>query len=227
MSRKEKRQVKDDSFKPVELKARTPNQSTYIRAMRSSDITFVHGPPGTGKTHVAIGLAVQMIRAEQLKKIVIARPLVSLGKDMGFLPGGIESKIGPYLIPCFDELHYYLSFAMIKQWQNGGMIEVAPLSTMRGRTLKDCFVIVDEAQNAEYVEVKTLLTRIGENSKMVMAGDIYQSDLPLRKQGAFEEAMDRLKNMQGITEVELGPEDIIRHRLIAEIDHRLFDFGKD
>ena len=229
MSRKEKRQVKDNDsgYKPIELKARTPGQSTYIRAMRNSDITFVHGPPGTGKTHVAIGLAVQMIRAEHLNKLIIARPLVSLGKDMGFLPGGIDSKVGPYVIPCFDELNYYLSLSMIKQWQNQGIIEIAPLSTMRGRTLKNAFIIVDEAQNAEHVEVKTLLTRIGDPVRMVMAGDIYQSDLPLRKQGAFEEAMDRLSNLEGISEVSLGPEDIVRHRLISEIDKRLSDFGKD
>lgn len=212
----------DPGYKPNSLSARTPNQKTYIKAMQKSDITFVTGPAGTGKTHVAIGMAVQMVRAGHLDRIIVTRPLVSVGKDMGFLPGNIEDKVGPYIQPCFDELNYYLSLSMIGQWQRERVIEILPLSMMRGRTLNNAFVILDEAQNASKPEIKTLLTRIGEPSRLVVVGDAEQSDLPAHERGAFNEATDRLDGMDGFTHIKLGSEDIVRHRLISDIIKRLW-----
>ena len=212
----------DPGFKPVSLAARTPNQRTYIKTMLKSDITFVSGPAGTGKTHVAIGMAVQMVRSGQLDRIIVTRPLVGVGKDMGYLPGNIEDKVGPYIRPCFDELNYYLSLSMIGQWQCERIIEIVPLSMMRGRTLNNAFVILDEAQNATKAEIKTLLTRIGEPSRLVVVGDTDQSDLPNHETGAFNEAIDRLDGMDGFTYIKLGSEDIVRHRLISDIIKRLW-----
>ena len=212
----------DPGYKPVSLAARTPNQRTYIKTMQKTDITFVSGPAGTGKTHVAIGMAVQMVRAGQLDRIIVTRPLVSVGKDMGFLPGNIEDKVGPYIQPCFDELNYYLSLSMIGQWQRERIIEILPLSMMRGRTLNNAFVLLDEAQNASKPEIKTLLTRIGEPSRLVVVGDTEQSDLPNHEAGAFNEAIGRLDGMDGFTHIKLGSEDIVRHRLISEIITRLW-----
>jgi phosphate starvation-inducible PhoH-like protein len=221
-SRKSQKKGVDPGFKPVRLTPRTENQNEYIKSIHNNDITFCIGPAGTGKTHVAIGMAVQMVRQEFLNRIIITRPLVSVGKDMGYLPGDIMAKIGPYVTPCFDELNYYLSFSMIKQWQVEKRIEVVPLSMMRGRTLNSAFIILDEAQNSTHSELKTLLTRLGEPSRVVLAGDIGQSDLPTRERGAFSEAWDRLKGVEGINRIVLTDKDIVRHRLIGEISRRLW-----
>ncbi len=212
----------DPGFKSVSLTARTPNQRTYIKAMIKSDITFVSGPAGTGKTHVAIGMAVQMVRSDQLNRIIVTRPLVGVGKDMGYLPGNIEDKVGPYIQPCFDELNYYLSLSMIGSWQREKVIEIVPLFMMRGRTLNNAFVVLDEAQNATKSEIKTLLTRIGEPSRLVVVGDTEQSDLPVCEAGAFNDAIGRLDGMEGFTHIQLGSEDIVRHRLISNIIQRLW-----
>ncbi len=224
MARKDKmpKSGQDPGFKPVRLTPRTENQRTYIHTVMENDITFVAGPAGTGKTHIAIGLAVQMLRGDFIERIIVTRPLVSVGKDMGFLPGDIGEKVGPYIQPCFDELNYYLSFSMMTQLVREKRIEIVPLSMMRGRTFNRSFVILDEAQNAERIEVKTLLTRIGVDSKMVIAGDLRQSDLYPDQQGAFKDAMDRLQGVEGIGISVLGPEDIVRHRLISTILDRLW-----
>ncbi len=212
----------DPGFKPVSLQARTENQKLYIKSMNLNDITFVTGPAGTGKTHVAIGKAVQMIREESLDRLIITRPLVSVGKDMGFLPGDIDSKVGPYIQPCFDELNYYLSLAMIGSWQREKKIEIVPLSMMRGRTFNNAFVLLDEAQNATKDEIKTLLTRIGDPSRLVVVGDTKQSDLHPSEEGAFSEATRLLEGMDGFKHISLGTEDIVRHRLIGNIIKRLW-----
>lgn len=212
----------DPGFKPVQLKARSLHQHDYIRSIRENDITFCTGPAGTGKTHVAIGMAIQMIRQGFLDRIIITRPLVSVGKDMGFLPGDIMDKVGPYVTPCFDELNYYMSPSMIRQWQYDKRIEVVPLSMMRGRTFNDAFVILDEAQNATKTELKMLLTRLGESSRLVLAGDIRQSDLPHSEQGAFGDARERLCGVSGISDIQLTEQDIVRHRLIGQISRLLW-----
>lgn len=209
-------------FKPRALTARTPNQKTYIQTIVGNDITLCHGPAGTGKTHVACGLAVQMLKKGEIERICITRPIVGTGRDMGFLPGTMEEKIGPYLVPLFDELSYYLEAAKIKQMLADEILRIVPLSMMRGRTFNDSFIILDEAQNATLHELKMLLTRIGEGTKMVLSGDLYQSDLEPRDQGAFNAVVNSLRTVSsGIGVVSLTDADIVRHPLIAEISRRL------
>jgi phosphate starvation-inducible PhoH-like protein len=192
-----------------------------MKSVRQNDITFVFGPAGTGKTHVAVGLAVRGLQNQQFDRLILTRPLVSVGKDMGFLPGGIEEKVGPYVRPCFDELRYYLSYNDITSYVNDGTIEIAPLSMMRGRTFRRCLILLDEAQNAVRPEVKSLLTRIGEGSRMILAGDPQQSDLASGAQGAFKDASEDLTDLLGVGVICMGNNDIVRHKLIKPILQRL------
>ena len=219
---KAKKPGTDPGFKPVRLNPKTDNQKDYIRSVHENEITFCTGPAGTGKTHVAVALAVQMVRHGLLNRIIITRPLVSVGKDMGYLPGDVMDKVGPYVAPCFDELNCYLSLSQIGIWLREKVIEVVPLSMMRGRTFNNAFVILDEAQNATHAEMKTLLTRLGEPSRLVLAGDTNQSDLYEDEQGAFSEALRRLSGVEGISHIALTEDDIVRHRLIKEIVRRLW-----
>ena len=211
----------DPGFKPRELRARTPNQERYINAALQNQVTLVSGPAGTGKTHIAVGMAIKMLRARQIDKIILTRPLVGIGKDVGFFPGGLDEKVGPYLIPYFDELQYYLSYSMLVQLQREKVIEAVPPFLLRGRTFNNAYIIMDEAQNASCMELKTLLTRFGETSKMVIAGDFVQSDLPEYDQGAFKTVVDRLYDLDGIEHVPLTNKDIVRARIISEILDRL------
>lgn len=222
MSRKQKRKGDDPGYKPRTLQPKNESQQSIIRSVMRNPITFVKGPAGTGKTHVAAGLAVRGLQNEKFERIIVTRPLVSVGKDMGYLPGGIEDKVGPYVQPCFDELNYYLSHSMIRQLFNEGVIEIVPLSMMRGRTFNRCFIILDEAQNAVKSEIKSLLTRIGEDSRMVLTGDTEQSDLPPDARGAFDEAIDRLYDLEGIGFIHMDEQDIVRHSLIGKIIRRLW-----
>ena len=208
-------------FKPRTVSARTPKQKEYIRSIIQNDITFCFGPAGTGKTHVAAGLSVQMLKQKLIERIIVCRPVVSVGKDIGFLPGTLEEKIGPYLVPLFDEFSCYLERKKIKELTADHVIEMVPLSMMRGRTFNDSFIILDEAQNASYAELKMLLTRIGQNSTLVLSGDLGQSDLPDDIQGSFEEIGTKLVRLNGIGLVELTEEDVVRHSLIAEIERVL------
>lgn len=213
-------------FKPRPLRARTHNQKKYIVAMKENDICLCHGPPGTGKTHVACGFAVQLLKSKEIERICIARPIVGVGKDMGYLPGSMQEKIGPYLVPLFDELSYYLELSKIKDMLANNVLEIVPLSMMRGRTFNDSFVILDEAQNASIDELKMLLTRIGTGSSMVLSGDLQQSDLPRTQQGAFRNVVNALRPVSGIGTVQLMDVDIVRHPLIAEIARRLASVEK-
>lgn len=225
MSRRNHKGERDErehsGFKPRPLVARTQGQKRYIKTIRDSDITFCHGPAGTGKTHVAAGVAVKMMKAKDVERVCICRPVVGVGKDIGYLPGTMEDKIGPYLVPLFDEISYYVERKLIKTWMAEGQLEIVPLSMMRGRTFNDSFVILDEAQNAALPELRMLLTRIGTGSKMVVAGDLFQSDLPRDQQGAFSAVLDALRPVSRIGVVKLTPQDIVRHPLIAEIEERL------
>jgi phosphate starvation-inducible PhoH-like protein len=166
-------------------------------------------------------MAVTALRENLIERIVLCRPAVDSGASIGYLPGTMEEKIGPYLVPLYDELSYYVETKTTKAWQEHRILEIVPLSLMRGRTFNNAFVILDEAQNATFGEIRMFLTRIGMNSKMVLVGDLFQSDLPGHERGAFQDAIDALEGLEGIGVCGLGAEDIVRHRLIAQIEERL------
>lgn len=203
------------------MNPRTPNQKEYINTIIENDITMSHGPAGTGKTHIAVGMGVMALKGNKVEKIILCRPAVDSGASIGYLPGTMEEKVGPYLVPLFDELAHYLDRKFIKAFQEQGIIEIVPLSLMRGRTFNNCFVILDEAQNATQSEIRMFLTRIGLNTKMVIVGDLFQSDLPRDARGGFEGAIERLEGLDGIGITKLDRTDIVRHRLIADIEERL------
>jgi len=216
-----KRKREQGPYKQYTVSARTTNQKAYIHGILDNDITCCLGPPGSGKTHIAAGMAVQMMRRNEISRIVICRPVVDVGKGIGWLPGTVEEKVGPYLVPLFDELSHFLDVRHIHRFLKERVIEIVPLSMMRGRTFNDAFVILDEAQNATHEELKTLLTRIGQNTTMVLAGDPGQSDLPRQKQGDFQRIACRLRDLDSVCMVQLTDEDIVRHGLIAAIEERL------
>lgn len=208
-------------FKPRAVEGRTEGQRNYIRAILDNYITLCYGPAGTGKTHIAAGMAVKLLKQKKIERIVICRPVVGVGKDIGYLPGTMEDKVGPYLMPLFDEFSYYLEGKAIKKFLDERVIEIVPLSMMRGRTFNDSFVILDEAQNAIHKELKMMTTRLGTNTTMVLAGALGQSDLPPSEAGAFERVINRLIGLEGVSSVGLGTSDIVRHHLIGEIERRL------
>lgn len=200
---------------------RSENQVEYIQSIRTNDIILCSGPPGSGKTHIAVGAAVKALRARVVEKIILTRPVVEVGNSIGYLPGNIEDKVGPYLIPLFDELSYYVERKYITKLMADGRIEICPLSMMRGRTFVDTCVILDEAQNALRGELRMFLTRIGMDSKLILTGDLYQSDLPERVQGGFRNCLTRLDGMEDVKVISLDKGDIVRHPLICEIERRL------
>lgn len=208
-------------YKSRKLIPRSPNQRAYVKAIQDSDIVLCHGPAGTGKTHIAASVAIRMMRLSQVRKIIICRPVVGVGKDIGYLPGSMEDKIGPYLIPLFDEFSYYCENSLLKTWANHGQLEIVPLSMMRGRTFNNSFVILEEAQNASMIELRMLLTRIGGHSKIIVSGDLQQSDLPSSQAGAFKIVIESLTDLEGITISQLTSQDIVRHPLIGLIEDRL------
>lgn len=218
---RQKNTMTDRGYKLEKLVPQTQNQGFYIRTIRRSDVTLCHGPPGTGKTHIAIGVAVQMIRSKEIEKIIICRPVVPVGRDIGYLPGGMEDKLGPYLRPLFDELSVYCEESLLKIWMDTKKLEIVPLSMMRGRTFKNAFVIMDEAQNATYAELKMFLTRFGLGAKVVVTGDLNQSDLPRHLAGDYECVIDDLEGLSKLEIVELTKADIVRHELTGQIEDRL------
>jgi len=225
MSRKRQRDRNEprenSGFKPTKLAGRSEGQTQYIKTALHNDITFCSGPAGTGKTHIAIGISVYQLKNNQTEKIILCRPAVDSGASLGFLPGTMEEKIGPYVTPLFDELAYYMEKKTVLAAMEHGRIELVPLPYMRGRTFNNATIILDEAQNATMGEIRMFLTRIGQYSKMILVGDITQTDLPRDTRGAFAECMDRLHGINGIGICELGDEDIVRHPLIAQIEKRL------
>lgn len=196
---------------------RTPGQSRYVKAIRNHDLTFAIGPAGSGKTYLAVALAVEALKQQRMRKIVLVRPAVEAGESLGYLPGDLQAKINPYLRPLLDALHEMMDHELIKRYMELDVIEVIPLAYMRGRTLNEAFIILDEAQNASRSQMKMFLTRMGTSSKIVVSGDITQVDLPRSVESGLVDAITRLQDIDGIATVQLSQADIVRHRLVADI----------
>jgi phosphate starvation-inducible PhoH-like protein len=199
------------------IRPKTANQKRYVDAIDDHTITFGIGPAGTGKTYLAMAMAVAALQAKKVNKIVLTRPAVEAGESLGFLPGTLSEKIDPYLRPLFDALHDMIDIDSIPRLMQSGIIEVAPLAYMRGRTLNDAFIILDEAQNTTPEQMKMFLTRLGFGSKMVVTGDVTQIDLPNGQNSGLKIVRDILKEIDDIAFLELTAEDVVRHRLIGDI----------
>lgn len=199
------------------VQPKTLGQAKYMRAILDHDVVLAAGPAGTGKTYLAVAMAVAALKAERVKKIVLVRPAVEAGESLGYLPGDMQAKINPYLRPLLDSLREMMDYDMLRGLQEKEVVEVVPLAYMRGRTLNDAFIILDEAQNATSAQMKMFLTRMGRNSKIVVSGDMTQVDLPSHTQSGLADAMRRLGGIDGISLVTLTGSDIVRHRLVMEI----------
>ena len=199
------------------IRPKTANQKRYVDAIEDHTITFGIGPAGTGKTYLAMAMAVAALQAKKINRIILTRPAVEAGENLGFLPGTLSEKIDPYLRPLFDALHDMIDIDTIPRLMQSGIIEVAPLAYMRGRTLNDAFVILDEAQNTTPEQMKMFLTRLGFGSKMVITGDVTQIDLPNSQKSGLKVVRDILQEIDDIAFLELTAEDVVRHRLIGDI----------
>ena len=201
----------------VKIKARTVNQKKLVESIQKNDMVFAVGPAGTGKTYTAVALAVKALKAKEVKRIVLTRPAVEAGENLGFLPGDLKEKLDPYLMPLYDALRDMIPAERLAEMIQYGIIEIAPLAFMRGRTLDKAFVILDEAQNTTIMQMKMFLTRMGMTAKFVITGDMSQVDLPGRQRSGLSYATSILKDVDGIGIIEMGQSDIIRHKLIAKI----------
>lgn len=199
------------------VQPRTEGQARYVEMIRSHDLTFATGPAGTGKTFLAVATAVESLKAEQIRRIVLVRPAVEAGESLGFLPGDLRAKLNPYLRPLLDALNDMVDFDQARNLMEREVIEVVPLAYMRGRTLNDAFIILDEAQNTTVPQMKMFLTRMGQRSKMVVSGDPSQLDLPKGVGSGLADAIDRLGEISGVGVMRLGKGDIVRHRLVQKI----------
>jgi phosphate starvation-inducible protein PhoH and related proteins len=203
------------SGKPV--RARTVNQLALVNEYKTNDLIIAEGPAGTGKTYTSIALAVRALKEREVKKIILARPAVEAGERLGFLPGDMKEKLDPYLQPLYDALHDMLPFKKLETWLEDGTIQIAPLAFMRGRTLENAFVILDEAQNATISQLKMFLTRMGVNSKFIMTGDSTQIDLPKRGESGLLQAMRILSGIEGVSVIKFDERDIVRNKLVKRI----------
>ncbi len=199
------------------IRPRTEGQTTYVAAIRQHDMTFCIGPAGCGKTYLAVAAAVESLKAKQIRKIVLVRPAVEAGESLGFLPGDMQAKLNPYLRPLLDSLNEMVDYDQVKFYMEQDVIEVIPLAYMRGRTLNQAFIILDEAQNTTVAQMKMFLTRMGEGSKIVVSGDVSQVDLPSGVTSGLKDALHRLTGISGIGFVQLGEGDIVRHKLVQQI----------
>ena len=200
-----------------QVRAKTPNQQVYLDTIRDNDLCFGIGPAGTGKTYLAVAAAVHLLRAERVRKVILCRPAVEAGERLGFLPGDLQAKVNPYLRPLLDALHDMMDFATIKRFMFNDVVEVIPLAYMRGRTLNNAAIILDEAQNTTRGQMQMFLTRMGHRSKMIVTGDVTQIDLPEPAESGLIDAARRLRRVRGIGMVQLGQEDIVRHSLVQRI----------
>jgi phosphate starvation-inducible PhoH-like protein len=199
------------------VRARTANQKRLVQESEKNDIVFAIGPAGTGKTYTAVALAVRALKNKQVKKIILTRPAVEAGESLGFLPGDLKEKIDPYLRPLYDALDDMIPADKLGYYMTTRTIEIAPLAYMRGRTLDNAYIILDEAQNATELQLKMFLTRIGANAKAIITGDMTQVDLPRNQRSGLQMATRILKNIDGIAHIELDEEDVVRHRLVKAI----------
>lgn len=197
--------------------ARTENQQRLVKAFEENDLVFATGPAGTGKTFVAIALAVKALKNKEIRKIILSRPAVEAGEKLGFLPGEMKDKLDPYLQPLYDALQDIVPGAKLKEYMENNVIQIAPLAFMRGRTLNDAVIILDEAQNTTTHQIKMFLTRLGMNAKMIITGDVTQIDLPPTATSGLVQAMQILKGVKGIGKVEFEKKDIVRHKLVQRI----------
>jgi phosphate starvation-inducible PhoH-like protein len=208
------------------VRARTANQKKMVQMSEKNDIIFAIGPAGTGKTYTAVALAVRALKNKMVKKIILTRPAVEAGESLGFLPGDLKEKIDPYLRPLYDALDDMIPADKLGYYMSTRVIEIAPLAYMRGRTLDNAYIILDEAQNTTDLQIKMFLTRIGANAKAIITGDLSQVDLPKNQRSGLEKATRILKNIDGIAHIELDEEDVVRHRLVKAII-RAYDKEKD
>ncbi len=200
-----------------QIRPRSPGQAKYVEAMRRSDLVFCAGPAGTGKTYLAVAMAVASLKADRIRKIVLVRPAVEAGESLGFLPGNMQAKINPYLRPLTDALREMMEHEMIRRYTDEDLIEVIPLAYMRGRTLNEAFIILDEGQNTTVSQMKMFLTRMGHGSRIVVCGDTTQVDLPPQTRSGMIDAATRLRGIKGLGAVELTRADIVRHPLVQAI----------
>ncbi|GAA5021778.1 phosphate starvation protein PhoH [Marivirga lumbricoides] len=199
------------------IKAKTPNQIKLVESVNANDLVFAIGPAGTGKTYISVAMAVRALKNKEVRKIIITRPAVEAGENLGFLPGDLKEKIDPYLRPIYDALEDMVPSEKLKYYQENRVIEIAPLAYMRGRTLHNAFILLDEAQNTTQMQIKMFLTRMGPNSKAIITGDMSQVDLPKRQKSGLAESTRILKDIKGIGMVHLSGEDVVRHKLVRQI----------
>jgi phosphate starvation-inducible PhoH-like protein len=209
----------------IKVKARTHNQRKMVSSSLLNDMVFAVGPAGTGKTYTAVALAVRALKNKQVRRIILTRPAVEAGENLGFLPGDLKDKLDPYLRPLYDALRDMIPAEKLNQFLETGVIEIAPLAFMRGRTLDHAYVILDEAQNATTLQMKMFLTRMGKNAKFIITGDVTQVDLPGHQKSGLIESLKLLKGVKGIAFITLDERDVVRHRLVKRII-RAFDENK-
>ena len=223
MPRRKKEETGQQTKRRKALKPKTKNQEDYVRAISANEVCFCTGPAGTGKTAVAVGLACDYLLDKRVEKIIVTRPVIESGRGLGFLPGTFEEKIHPYLVPVLEEMQYRLNTNRVQAYREEGRIEVVHLEYMRGRNFHNCFMILDEAQNATFEQLKMFITRIGWDSKAVINGDIDQTDLLAKDRGGLEEFLERLEDVVGVGMAELTDEDIIRNPIISKVLNALYD----
>jgi len=215
--RRKREYEKPTGFKDTRLKARTEGQRNFIDSIKSNTVTLCSGPAGSGKTHIAVAMAVRGLKNEEYSKIMLTRPAVEASSSLGYLPGGLVEKLGPYLVPLFDELSYFIDKKFINQFMNDGTVEICPIGFFRGRTLKNTFLVADECQNATSEELRMVLSRLGEGSKMVIVGDINQADI---MNSGLKDVMTRMEDVEDLAVQRLTYGDIVRHPLVVKMEER-------